>query len=165
MSVEPKNQSDISIRPVVLSDSSLLLRWRNHPEVRKWSRDVNEIEADSHQIWLNTWILNQQTKGYFYVIEYSGTPVGTIRFDLICKDSFEVSILVEPSFQGRGIAMGAIRTALLKIGSKFSYFTILASVHEKNLPSIRLFTNLGFQESGKSGNFLEFSRSVHFENF
>jgi len=116
-------------------------------------------------MWLNAWISNRHIKGYFYVIEYAGTPVGTIRFDMKSKDCFEVSILVEPSFQGRGIAKGATSAALLKIGSEFSNFTIVASVHKNNMPSIKLFTNLDFLESGKSGNFLEFSRSFHFENF
>ena len=124
-SIAPENPSNISIRAVNSTDSSLLLAWRNHSEVRRWSRDLREIDVDTH----------------------------------------EVSNLIEPGFQGRGIAKGATAAAIREIGSKLSNFTILASVHEKNTPSVKLFTNLGFQECGKSGDFLDFFRNFHFENF
>ena len=164
-SIAPENPSNISIRAVNSTDSSLLLAWRNHSEVRRWSRDLREIDVDTHEKWFNSWISNRQINGFFYVIEYLGTPVGTIRFDLKSESSFEVSILIEPGFQGRGIAKGATAAAIREIGSKLSNFTILASVHEKNTPSVKLFTNLGFQECGKSGDFLDFFRNFHFENF
>ena len=164
-SIAPEYPPNISIRVVNPSDSHLLLTWRNHPEVRRWSRDLSEIEVNTHETWFNSWISNRQINGFFYVIEYLGTPVGAIRFDLKSKASFEVSILIEPGFQGRGIAKDATAAAIREIGSKFSNFTILASVHEKNTPSVKLFTNLGFQECGKSGDFLDFFRNFHFENF
>ena len=163
--IVPTNPSNISIREVTPSDSPLLLTWRNHPEIRSWSRNFNEIEVNAHDSWFSDWISNRRIKGFFFVIEYSGSPVGTIRFDLKAEDSFEVSILVEPSYQGKGIAKAATIAALRDIGSELPYFTIFASVHEKNTASIKLFTSLDFQESGKSGDFLEFSKNLSSKDF
>jgi RimJ/RimL family protein N-acetyltransferase len=164
-SAELKNQSNISIRPVTLSDSLLLLSWRNNPEVRRWSRDLNEIEVETHERWFSDWASEKSKKGFFFVIEYLGAPVGMIRFDLKTENSLEISVVVESSFQGRGIAKVAIRAAISEIKVDFPEFTILASVHEKNLPSIELFKGLGFNASAKKGNFLQFFRKFFSEDF
>jgi L-amino acid N-acyltransferase YncA len=74
-------------------------------------------------------------------------------------------VLVESSFQGRGIAKVAISAAISEIKVEFSEFTILASVHEKNLPSIELFKGLGFNASEKNGYFLKFFRKFFSEDF
>jgi RimJ/RimL family protein N-acetyltransferase len=164
-SAELKNQSNISIRPVILSDSPLLLSWRNHPEVRRWSRDVNEIGVDTHERWFSDWVSEKSKKGFFFVIEFLNAPVGMIRFDLKNENSLEISVLVESSFQGRGIAKVAISAAISEIRVDFSEFTVLASIHEKNLPSIKLFKGLGFNASEKKGNFLQFFRKFVSEDF
>lgn len=163
-SAELKNQSNISIRPVILSDSPLLLSWRNHPEVRRWSRDINEIGVDTHERWFSDWVSEKSKKGFFFVIEFLSAPVGMIRFDLKNENSLEISVLVESSFQGRGIAKVAISTAISEIKVHFPEFTVLASVHEKNLPSIELFKRLSFTESEKNGYFLQFFRKFFSED-
>lgn len=163
--VELQNSADIAIRPVNLSDSSLLLKWRNHPDVRRWSRNVNEIGADAHENWFKSWISKQPQNGFLFVIEILNTPVGMIRFDLKNDKSLEISILVEPSFQGKGIAKAAINASIGEIRVYFPEFTVTASIHKKNSPSIKLFKKLGFEESGKSGDFLEFFREFLFEDF
>lgn len=164
-SAELKNQSNISIRPIILSDSPLLLSWRNHPEVRRWSRDINEIGVDTHERWFSDWVSEKSKKGFFFVIEFLRSPVGMIRFDLKNENSLEISVLVESSFQGRGIAKVAISTAISKIRVDYPEFTVLASVHEKNLPSIELFRGLGFNVSEKNGHFLKFFRKFFSEDF
>ena len=163
--MELKNQSNISIRPVILSDSPLLLSWRNHPEVRRWSRDINEIGVDTHDRWFGDWISEKSKKGFFFIIEYLGAPTGMVRFDLKTENFLEISVLVESSFQGRGIAKTAISAAISEINVDFPEFTVLASVHEKNLPSIELFKRLGFTASEKNGYFLQFFRKFSSEDF
>ena len=162
---ERGNPPNIAIRPINLSDSLLLLSWRNHPDVRRWSRDIEEIRFDTHQQWFNDWISGQRQKGFFFVIEHLDNPVGMIRFDLKTIKSFEISISVDSSFQGKGIAKAAIIAAINEIKVDFTELTILASIHEKNLPSIELFKRLEFEHTGKSGDFLELSRDFLSEDF
>ena len=88
-----------------------------------------------------------------------------IRFDLKTENFLEISVLVESSFQGRGIAKTAISAAIIEIRVDFPEFTVLASVHEKNLPSIELFKRLGFTSSEKNGYFLQFFRKFSSEDF
>lgn len=162
---ERDNPPNIAIRPIKLSDSLRLLSWRNHPDVRRWSRDIKEIRFDTHQTWFSDWFSGQGQKGFFFVIEHFDTPVGMIRFDLKTNKSFEISILVEPNFQGKGIAKAAIIAAINEIRVEFTEMTILASIHKKNLPSIELFKRLDFEQTGKSGDFLELSRDFLSEDF
>ena len=160
-----ENPTNISIRPVNLGDSRLVLSWRNDPDVRRLSRDINEIGVDTHEKWFNGWVSQQSQKGYFFVIEHLGTPIGMIRFDRKNIQLLEISILVESNFQGKGIAESAISAAIGKIQVELPEFTVLASIHEENLPSRKLFRKLGFEESIKSGKFLEFFRSYFFKDF
>ena len=162
---ERGNPPNIAIRPINLSDSLRLLSWRNHPDVRRLSRDIKEISFETHQKWFNDWLSGQRQKGFFFVIEHLDTPVGMIRFDLKTNKSFKISILVEPNFQGKGIAKAAIIAAINEMRIDFAEMTILASIHEKNLTSIELFKRLDFEQTGKSGDFLEFSRDVLSEDF
>lgn len=161
---ELENPADVSIRPVDLADSLLLLHWRNNPDVRKWSHDSNEISLDTHEMWLSAWTSEQRRRGYFFVIEYLGKSAGMVRFDMIASDTFEVSVLVEPDYQGKGIAKRAISVAINQITTDCPAFTLIASIHERNLASINLFKKLDFWKSGKTENFLEFSRNFFFED-
>ncbi len=158
------NPTNISIRPVNLGDSRLVLSWRNDPDVRRLSRDINEIGVDTHEKWFNGWVSQQSQKGYFFVIEHLGTPIGMIRFDRKTNQLLEISILVESNFQGKGIAESAINVAIGKIKVELSEFTVLASIHQENLPSKKFFKKLGFEESKKSGDFLELFRNFFFKD-
>lgn len=162
--VRPENSSNTSIRPVELSDCRPLLNWRNHPDVRRWSYETNEIALEIHEKWFDDWMAQQPRKGYFFVIEHLTVPAGMIRFDTKTNKLFEISILVESNFQGKGIARVAFSLAIDEIKVNVSDFTVLASIHHKNLASINLFKCLDFQESGRSGDFLEFFRNFTFED-
>lgn len=159
---ELENPSNVSIRPVNWGDSSLLLSWRNNSDVRNWSRDSTEIDDVTHEKWFRAWMSNQQQQGYFFVIEHLGRPAGMIRFDMKAHKLFEVSVLIESNFRGKGVAKSAIKVAINHIRDASPEFVLIAAIHERNLASINLFSGLGFQKSGKSGDFLEFSRNFFF---
>jgi UDP-2,4-diacetamido-2,4,6-trideoxy-beta-L-altropyranose hydrolase len=156
--------SDITIRRVKVEDSRLLLAWRNDPEARMWSRNDGEISLAEHQRWLEDWLSSNQSKGYFFLIEVSGVAAGMIRFDKSGIDTFEISVLVDPKFQNRGVAQNAINLATSEVLEGNYRFKVIASVHFKNLASIKLFNRLEYRDDGLSGDFLKFRREFIFKD-
>ena len=152
--------SDITIRRVKEEDSRLLLAWRNDPEARMWSRNDGKIGLAEHQRWFEDWISSNQSQGYFFLIEVSGVAAGMIRFDKSGIEVFEISVLVDPKFQKRGVAQTAINLATIEVLRGNYRFTVIAFVHSKNLASIKLFNRLEYQDDGFDGDFLKLRREV-----
>jgi RimJ/RimL family protein N-acetyltransferase len=141
-----------------------LIAWRNDPDVRIWSRNENEITLADHQTWFEGWTSPDHSKGYLYMIEVSGNSAGMVRFDKSKSEVFEISVLVDPKFQKRGVAETAIRLASSEVLRLIGDFTAIAFVHSRNLPSIKLFGRLKFDKIGESEEFLEFRREFTLKN-
>jgi RimJ/RimL family protein N-acetyltransferase len=151
---------NVDIRPVNINDSQMVLNWRNDSSVRKWSQKTELIDVDAHQKWFMDWILDYSRKGFFYIIQTKKASVGMLRLDFESKNTLEISIIVDPRYQGQGVARSAIRIALAEVQKKLSETTIRATVHCDNLGSIRLFSKLGFKHVEHVDNFLILRRDV-----
>ena len=66
------------LRPATDADSSTILRWRNHPEVRAVSLTQHEISAAEHAAW---WEATGRTDSReVYVYERHGIPSGVVTY-------------------------------------------------------------------------------------
>ena len=139
-------------------DAEVLLKWRNLPSVRKFSKSSNEIEVATHEKWLLGRISNPLMNEFFFIIELAGSSAGTVRADLVTNGVFEISIIVDSNYRGRGIAEEAINLLLQQLKEKYPNSEIRAEVHKDNLTSINLFKKLGFKEFGQVKNFILFKR-------
>ena len=133
--------------------------WRNLPEVRKWSRNSQEIELSTHEKWFQERTVQLDKLGPLFIVEVSGSPVGMVRLDLISEYTFEISVLVDPKYHRRGIAESAIKLAIHDLAQRAKSFTLHATVHVENLSSINLFKKLGFQELSVVRGFLQLRRA------
>ncbi len=153
-----KMNEELVIRAVGKSDAFTVFNWRNHSNVRKWSHDTDLIDIESHLGWFLDWVEQQDAKGYFFIVELRNTCVGLVRFDHISEARFEISVIVDPDYQGRGIARSAITKALAHLEKSHGVFTIIASIHRDNLVSIKLFQNLNFIQIGSKDKFIHLVR-------
>jgi RimJ/RimL family protein N-acetyltransferase len=158
------NSINLHIRVVREGDSQILMRWRNLPEVRKWSRNSQEIELSTHEKWFEERMVQRDKLGPLFIVEVSGSPVGMVRLDLISECTFEISVLVDPKYHRRGIAESAINLAIHALAQKTEDFTLHAIVHVENLSSINLFKKLGFQELSVVKEFLQLRRACLSKN-
>ena len=156
--LRPSTGSDLVLRNVASSDANILLKWRNLPEVRALSRSTKEIESNEHEKWLSNRLANQLSGDFFFIIDQAGDSVGSVRADEIMQQVFEISIIVDPGYQGRKIGEHAIKLLLVKLIENYESFEICADVHVENFPSIKLFNKLGFEEHGQADNFIQFKK-------
>lgn len=159
-----KQLKDIQIRLVSENDSETLLNWRNLPEVRKWSRNSQEIDLTTHQEWLKNRLSDEASNNLFFIIENNKATVGMVRFDEIRFEEYEISILVDPNYQNLGIAELGINLAVEHLLQIVGRAKIYAAIHFDNIASLKLFSKLNFQTTSKDENFQQLFRSYELKN-
>jgi UDP-2,4-diacetamido-2,4,6-trideoxy-beta-L-altropyranose hydrolase len=142
-------------------DLDTVYQWQSNPIVRQYARNPEPVTYNEHKRWFtNSLSLDNRI---IYIIYYANKPVGVLRLDKLDNTNikadvetsghtfkkeyevnFEVSILIEPSAQGKGIALNA----LLGIPNKYNTQGIYAYVSPNNLASQSLFTKANFMRVG-----------------
>ncbi len=132
----------ISARPATLTDSALLLRWRNDPTTREVSRTHEQVEWDGHQNWYRR-VLNDDSRE-LYVVERGDTPVGTVRFDAHDADEWEVSITIAPESRGHRLGSTVLAAGQAAFDARHPSATVIAAILPGNAPSQKLFAGAGY---------------------
>ncbi|WP_197319406.1 GNAT family N-acetyltransferase [Saccharomonospora sp. NB11] len=150
----------LRLRPAVEADAELLLRWRNDPVTRRWSRNSDEVALDDHVRWLRG-VLASDDRVLFVAEEPEATPVGTVRFDRLDAHEWEVSIAVAPEHRGRRLAGLVLAEGERELRRRRSPGTVLATVHRDNAASVALFRSAGYEfADGDADDFLLLRKAV-----
>jgi len=150
-----------SIRIATILDAELLLNWRNHPNVMQFSKSSGQINEAEHISWLEIRLAKTQSEPLFIFIS-NGQAAGTARLDKILdnENCLEVSILIDPEFQGLGKSKILLDLVCNYVIEKLGTHKIIAHVNHQNTKSISLFQSAGFTFLSRDGNFLEFRKTL-----
>jgi RimJ/RimL family protein N-acetyltransferase len=130
------------LRVATADDLPFLLRLRNDPETRKWSRTTEEINEEAHAKWF------AETTDRIFVAEIEWIsmvevvrpePVGTVRF-VRHPHELEMGIVIAPEHRGKGYA-----AEMIKLGLKEAWAPVVAYVREDNDRSLKAFERAGFK--------------------
>lgn len=135
------------------ADTDLLRKWRNSPEIYKWSRQNDLLTESQHKGWMQTHPQNKSVRMYL-IRNAEDKPVGVCGLsdiDLINQRA-EFSIYIAPNHQGCGYGSEALK--LLCHHSFLSYpLNIIWGECFSENPAIKIFKSVGFKEDGKRRNF------------
>ena len=150
---------NITQRTATLGDAAVLLTWRNNPSTRMFSKNSEQILSDQHFEWFRARLERAQFEPFF-LHEEGFKAIGMSRFDIVPEtaNKFEISILVDPDAQGKGLGKKILDTACATLFGLYPDHTIVASVHKQNLVSQKLFAGAGFELLPFVGNFLKFEK-------
>jgi RimJ/RimL family protein N-acetyltransferase len=140
----------MNLRLATIEDCEILFAWRNDLATRLASRNSAPIAFNEHKRWLVKTLDNP--KRALYVAELEGTPVGTVRTDMV-GDVAEISWTVAPEHRGRGIGKLMVRTLAQSISGP-----IRAEVKGSNLASIRIAEAAGLSLEKTDGEMHHFRR-------
>jgi UDP-2,4-diacetamido-2,4,6-trideoxy-beta-L-altropyranose hydrolase len=123
----------------------LFLEWQRAPGIRRYARSPEIPTADEHERWYAETMCNPNR--ILMLIQVGGTHAGMLRFDLDPTNGcIEVSILVAPDLQGRGIASAALALARkLAPGATFN-----AWIDPRNSASLKIFQRAGYKQVSKA---------------
>jgi RimJ/RimL family protein N-acetyltransferase len=123
------------LRVATADDLPFLLRLRNDPETRKWSRTQDEISEAAHDAWFQ-----ETTDRIFVAVDdtLNRPHVGTVRY-VRHPHELEMGIVIAPEHRGKGYAAEMIR-----LGVKEAWAPVVAYVRADNDKSYAAFTRAGF---------------------
>ena len=127
-----------------LEEKKEVLNWRNHPEIRKWMLDKNEISLKNH---LN--FIEEMPKNRIYL---KVGNVGVINFKIL-DEKVELGLHKNPykNKVGNDLLKTAVDYAFNELNAK----KIILYVFEDNIKAINLYKKFGFIEVDKKENILK----------
>lgn len=135
-----------SVRRMVAADLDAVLRWRNHPDVRRHMFTQHEITAAEHRAWFER--AGSDPRRHLLIFESGGAPAGFVSFAL--GDDSGVAdwgfYLAPEAARGQGQALG---TAALEFAFKeLKVRKVCGEALEDNERSIKFHERLGFAREG-----------------
>jgi UDP-4-amino-4,6-dideoxy-N-acetyl-beta-L-altrosamine N-acetyltransferase len=139
------------LRDATDADRDMVLRWRNHPQVRRSSFTTHEIAADEHQRWWS--MVHADPARWLLIYEHNATPSGAVTFTT-AESAAEWGFYLDVDGLERrgemlpawiGIERESISYAFDKVGATVLRGDVLAS----NAGVWRLHRRFGFTETGR----------------
>lgn len=136
----------------------LTYAWASSDVVRKYSFSKDKIDAETHRRWFHSAI---NDKGCFFFIAYlKGIPIGSIRFNRNNGEDI-ISFLLDPEYHGKGLGKQLLEGGILRFFQRCESSMVTGYVMASNLPSIRLFQNLNFQQKTLPNGTIKFTKKRH----
>lgn len=133
----------VNLRRGNIADAELLLQWQSHPGTRRYARNPQVPNPAEHQAWLRQKL--QDPGCILNIVVCNERPVATLRLDRVQKsaqrDTFEISIYVDPEQTGKGFGQATLAMARRLLPQA----TFLAHVHADNKASHNLFQTAGYR--------------------
>ena len=121
-----------------MSDCEVIYQWQSNKAVRKYFKQPTPPTWEEHLTWFNNNI--SASNSMLYVINSYGTAAGVLRLDQQHESEYTLSILIEPNYQGKGLALLALNQLPILIGNGLFF----ADIHINNSNSQRVFLKAGF---------------------
>ena len=138
-----KTKTDLKLRMLEPSDINDLLKWRNHPDVRKNFFNPNPLSYSEHEEWFKAKSIDPNCM--IYIACRGENKIGSIRFEE--EGIVKVSVMLNPDFLGKNFGSKIIRLGVEKfIGEKRPNNPIIAEIRKDNIASIMAFQKAGFKE-------------------
>lgn len=98
-----------SLREITRDDAETLFAWQSCPDIRRHFRISQTPSWDDHLTWLEGKLADPDA--FLWLIMDGNHPGGTLRLERESPGIFEVSILVDPTRQRRGLGVAALALA------------------------------------------------------
>jgi UDP-2,4-diacetamido-2,4,6-trideoxy-beta-L-altropyranose hydrolase len=136
------------LQPASMDDCETLFNWRNHPLTRQHSNETQEIQWETHCVWLKETLVNPQRVLLIAsktLPELDEEGIGVLRFDLQGTQAL-VSIYLAPEKIGQGYGTNLLQTGAKWIQEQYpSIETLVAEIRSGNAASVHSFKKAGYQ--------------------
>ena len=139
----------VTLRPIELRDTPLIVRWRNQEDVRKNLYIQTDLTEQMHEQWYHTRVATGQCAQF--IIECETGPIGTVFLKNIDRDLLKAEFgIFLGSNESRGKGYGSAAAAkILEYGfSVLSLNRIYLTVFMSNPAAIRSYEKAGFRREG-----------------
>jgi phosphinothricin acetyltransferase len=141
---------EMKIRDARPSDLPAIIRIYNAAiRTRMSTAQLKTVTLEDRRNWLNDHSPNRHP---FWVLESDGQIVGWLTLKSFLprgayRDTAEVSVYVDEKFRRRGAGRALLREAIAR-APELGITAMVGLIFAHNQPSLRLFTELGFEQWG-----------------
>ena len=116
---------------------------------RMVTADLEEVSVESKQVWFSA---HSPEKRPLWIVLSEGNYAGWMSFNSFYgrpayDGTVEVSIYLEDKFKGKGLGKACLKKAIDEAAG-LNIHTLLGFIFAHNEPSVKLFTQFGFQKWG-----------------
>ncbi len=135
---------------MAVGDLSMVLSWRNHPDVRRFMFNQHEISLQEHTAWF-TQVIKDGSKDLL-IVEESSTPIGYVQFSHVELGGISHwGFYIRPdASKGTGQKLGI--AALEHAFDKLQLHKVCGEVIASNQASIKFHERLGFTREAEFEN-------------
>jgi UDP-4-amino-4,6-dideoxy-N-acetyl-beta-L-altrosamine N-acetyltransferase len=125
---------------------TMVLSWRNHPDVRSWMLNSDEISLNEHLSYIES-LKNRSDKRYF-LVQKGNDYLGVVDLTDITAISAEIGIYANPDMRGVG---ALLMDALIRYAFDTMKLTkLIANVFSNNEKAKRLYQKFDFKETDQT---------------
>jgi RimJ/RimL family protein N-acetyltransferase len=160
--IQPYEAGIVRLRLLAETDLPMTLQWRNQDHIRRWFFYSDLITPEQHSKWFEQYI--ERDDDFVFIIEdveNQYMPVGQVAIYHVDwenrKAEFGRLMIGATQATGKGLASAATRAALQLAFDLMRLKGIFLEVYAENAKAIRIYTNLGFQQSKSLGPIITMS--------
>ena len=140
---------DVSIRALRLSDSDVLLRAINNPDLVRFNAPFDPIHEQNHLEWLEETIKNQHKR--FFIIEFENRSVGSVQLvdiNFTHRNAEATIRLFKEDDCGKQVGTKAIKILCDYAFRDLGLVRVWLRVFADNVRAIRAYEKVGFVKEG-----------------
>lgn len=137
---------NVTIRPLCVDDAKISYKWRNDPEVWKYtgSKPNTRITYEMERQWIENVLIDETSKRFAIIA--NNKYIGNVQItDIDSQRSAQAHIFIgDKEFWGNGIATKALKVLIDVVQNELTIKELYALVHPQNSASLYAFLNNGF---------------------
>ena len=152
---------NVTIRPLQEQDAYTSVKWRNDPEVFKYTGNTykNEITLETELNWIRKVMANENE--YRCAILADDVYVGNIYLTDITNESAHYHIFIgNKGYWGKGVAKKASLLVLQHAFEKLKLQCVELRVKKQNQSALHLYLSLGFVAWNEENDWIEMRMST-----
>lgn len=143
----------ISIRKVHLNDAERILAWENNPEFWSITENPGPYRLEDIQTFIQqSSDLNTSGQQRYMILNNTQTPIGAIdlfAFNKVEKSAGVGILIANQDDRKNGFAKAALGALIEDLTKSDSVKKLHCIIYPENIPSIKLFLRLGFEETNR----------------
>ncbi len=139
----------VTLRPMTVEDTDLIVSWRNQEEVRKYFICQDPFTREGHLNWIRTMVDTGKVVQMMICVGEDSLPVGSVNVRDIDRQNQkgEYGIFIgESSARGKGIGTEAAKLMLRHCFKELQLHRVFLRVYADNFRAIRSYEKAGFQK-------------------
>lgn len=141
----------ISLRPIVVEDTEMIVAWRNNPRVRENFVYRENFTNETHMKWMKEQVFTGKVVQFIIEVATTKAPIGSVFLRDVDQQNkkAEFGIFIgEDSARGRGYGTEAARLILGYAWKTMQLHKIFLRVFAANQGAIKSYRKAGFVEEG-----------------